>query len=90
MHEHFPIFQDHNATSIGSGDTFIKSDLIIYKGSIKLWIFNCIIFRQINKLQQCTSRNNIHLAEHSLLHAIRRQRSSPAVGNLWWFRAQEA
>lgn len=77
MHEHFPIFQDHNATSIGSGDTFIKSDLIIYKGSIKLWIFKCIIFRQINKLQWRTSRNSVHSAEHSLLHAIRRRGSSP-------------
>lgn len=79
MHEHFPIFQAHNATARGSGDTFIKSDLIIYKGSIKLWIFKCIIFRQINKLQQRTNRNTLHSAEHSLCYALRQLCDSRAV-----------
>uniref|UniRef100_A0ACB8F947 Uncharacterized protein n=1 Tax=Sphaerodactylus townsendi TaxID=933632 RepID=A0ACB8F947_9SAUR len=90
MHEHFPIFQAHNATASGSGDTFIKSDLIIYKGSIKLWIFKCIIFRQINKLQQRMNRNTLHSAEHSLCHAHRQPCDSRALGNLWCVRAQQA
>lgn len=34
------------------GGTFITCGVIIYKGSIQLWISNCIISRQVNTLQR--------------------------------------
>lgn len=35
-------------------EAFIKHSVVIYKGSIKLWISKCIIVRQINRSQRAS------------------------------------
>lgn len=65
MHEHLPIFQEHVADSSEVEEHPSNAAMVIYKGSIKSWVFSCIIFGQINKLQRGSDRTQAHLTEHS-------------------------